>query len=328
MAMNRKVVIVGSVAGVLIGFVVFVAMEPTRIGIGVLRGEAFYRGRPTSYWQSYIAADAADGQISDATLAAFDWDPRAADVLLECVAHQDSNVRWPSVLLLQRCGSFSEQTQAFRSLVYDPDRQVRILAIRGLGRLEREALSALPQLTEMAKSSDADDLVHVVYALWSIDPETARRAENWSEFTSELWGFRVEFPGEIETDVRKAMLFDSDLYEFWAWSGPSRFTVVLTFEAPGATATIEERYEMAPQIAAQAMGGIVKEHVEIEQSGIEGRDQTIEQGEHVVRTRVFIIGERVYQAQVVYRPEFLHPSAVEYFLDSFLIRWRPEAPPT
>jgi hypothetical protein len=327
MAMKRRPVVVGSVAAVLIALVVFVAFEPTRIGIGVLRGEAFYRGRPTGYWRSFIAADGADGQISDATLAAFDYDPRAADVLLECVAHNDPNVRWPSVLLLQRCGSFSEQTRTFRSLLSDSDRRVRVFAVRGLGRLGREALPALPQLAEMADSSDEDDLVHVLFALWSIDSEAARRVEHWSDFESAPWGFQVEFPGHVETDARKAKLFDSDLYEFWAWSGPSRFTVALSFEAPGATATIEERYEMTPRISAQAMRGTLKENVKIEQFGVEGRDYTIEYGDRgVVRTRVFIVGDRVYQAQVAYRPEFLHSRAVEHFLNSFAVHWRPAEP--
>lgn len=299
--------------------------DPTRILIGVARNEAFFQARPTSYWREHVKADAADGALSESTIATFGFDPSAADVVLECFDDPDPKVRWACVLLLERCGSYREQTDAFRSVLDDADMSVQLRAIRALGRLRREALAAIPQLSDLAKSTDADIAANAVYALWSIDPPTARRVEEWSEFEAMEWGFRVQFPGRVETDSRRAAFFDSDLHEFWAQSGPSRFTVVLTWEIPDTKMTLEDRYDMAPKITARAMGGVVEKNERIEQFGLEGRDSEIKYKEGVtVRTRVLILGDRVYQAQVAYYPDYLHSEAVTYFLDSFEVTWRPE----
>lgn len=50
--MNSRRVVLG---GLLIGILALVVcLEPTRVTWGWLRGEAFYEGRPTSYWRGEL----------------------------------------------------------------------------------------------------------------------------------------------------------------------------------------------------------------------------------------------------------------------------------
>jgi hypothetical protein len=88
-------------------------VEPNRTIISLARGEAFYRMRPTSYWQSVIAVDGKSGFVRQSTLDVFDFDPRAVPVLRQCLAHPNAQVRRRSVLLMQRSGSHRDQSQLF-----------------------------------------------------------------------------------------------------------------------------------------------------------------------------------------------------------------------
>ena len=322
--MSRKFLLALPLVGISLLFLVVALTCPKHTVIGLVRGESFYRSRSTTYWQNVIAADGAAGEISQATLDVFGNDPKAVPVLKACLAHSDPNVRWPSVLLLQRCALFHDQKTEFTKLLDDPDKQVRLQSIQALGRLRREALPALPRLSELARSTDIDFAVAARHSLWNIDVASARKAEKWAEFKSQQWGFSAEFPGDVETNSRKADLIDSDLHEFWAWSGVSRFTVVLSFVLPNAASTVAERYEKAPQMLADALNGKLERNDPIEQHGLAGREQRIVAERGILQARVFIVGNRVYLAQVVYKPDQLHPDAVKYFLDSFTVRWHPK----
>ncbi|TVS19961.1 MAG: hypothetical protein EA424_06405 [Planctomycetaceae bacterium] len=179
-------------------------------------------------------------------------------------------------------------------------------------------------MSELTRSSDPNIAGAARHSLWNIDPETARKAENWTRFASERWGFSSDFPGKVEMASRKAERIDSDIHEFFAWCGTSRFGVALSFVLPDAKSTVTERYEMAAQFTADAVNGTVEHNGPIEQHGLRGRDQKIVVKDHVLRARVFVVGDRVYQAQVVYMPGLLHSEAVEYFLNSFTITWQSE----
>jgi hypothetical protein len=52
---KRRVLRWSLVLVILAAFAVW--LEPTRVGWGWLRGEAFYQGRPTSYWRALIERD-------------------------------------------------------------------------------------------------------------------------------------------------------------------------------------------------------------------------------------------------------------------------------
>ncbi|NLX97494.1 MAG: HEAT repeat domain-containing protein [Rhodopirellula sp.] len=304
---------------------VVVLIEPTLTIVGLVRGDSFYHMRSASYWQRVIAADGASSQISQATLDAFDSDTRAIPLLKDCLAHPDPNIRRPSIVLFQRCAFYHDQVIAFRGLLDDPDQDVRFQSVCALGRLRREALSAIPRLSQLTRSSDPNIAFAAKHALWNIDPESARRAERWAKYTSALWDFSVDFPGEAERDLRTEESIDADIHEFSAWSGTSRFAVALSFVRPDVESTVAERYEMAAGFTADAVNGDVEHNTLIEQCGLVGRDQKIIVADHILRARVFVVGNRVYQAQVVYMPGQLHSEAVEYFLASLVVNWRPES---
>ena len=315
----------------LLGFIavalsVAILVDRTSTVLGILRGDAFYRGRPTSHWQQVIGADGADGQLRLKTFELFD-DWGAAPVLRACLRHPDSDVRWPAIVLFRRCASFGDQKKEFMRLLDDPVEDVRVEAIYALARLRREALPALPRLVELADSQDVGVATAARYALWSIDANAALEAEDWTVFLSEEWGFSVQFPGEVDHDSRPAKYIDSDLHEFWAWSGPSRFTVALSFAILDDNLTVAERYDLAAQVTADALNGTVEINESVEQHGVTGSEQKIVTDRGTMRTRLFIVGDRVYQVQVVYQPQLLHPDAIKHFLDSFTITWRPGIEP-
>jgi hypothetical protein len=245
-------------------------------------------------------------------------------VLKQCLSDSEPNVRWPSVLLLQRCGTILEQEEAFKALLDDPDKEVRLQAIAALGRLRREVLSAIPKLTELAQSDDLDVATAARFALWSIDTNSAIRAEGWKEFKSDEWDFVVQMPGKVEVRSGKAKLSDSDLHSYWAWSGASCFTVAVSFELSGNEFTPEERYDRAAQLTAEAMQATVERNAQVEQFGKIGRDQRLRYNRGVFAAkRVFIVGDRIYHANVMYAAGQLHPDAIAYYLDSFQISWQP-----
>jgi hypothetical protein len=293
--------------------------------IGLLRGDSFYRWRSASYWQRVIAVDGELGKIRQSTLDAFDFDHRAMPVLRQCVEHSDAHVRLASIPLIIRCGTDRDQERCFLTLLSDSDAKVRFRAIHGLGVLEREALSAVPTLMTLAKSDDVNASVAARYSLWSIDWASAQVVEEWKRFESVDRGFSIMFPGEVESSSTKAQLIDSDLHQFWSESGVSRFTVAVSYVLPGNELSEDDRYKMAAQVVADRLGGRVKRNDPCEQNGLTGHNQEIEVSEYVLHTRAFIVGDRVYQAQVVHQPGLVHPKAIEYYLDSFTIGWRPGA---
>ncbi|HUG67235.1 MAG TPA: HEAT repeat domain-containing protein [Pirellulaceae bacterium] len=315
--MKRRVLLV-PICIVLLLLVAATILDPNGRLIGIARGEAFFQGQPTSYWVSLLEEEVGSGELKSSTIKTFDLDPRAVPVLKQCLDFQSPDVRWAATRLLQHCGSYREQVSTFRSLLDDPVTRVRVEAICGLGNLRREALGALAQLEELAYSDDDQITLAARYALWSIDQSTAMRAEGWQDHEFPTFGFTARFPGNVRTDSRKAQRVDSDLHEFWTSLGPSRFTIVLTFVLPDVSTTVAERYDLAPIWAVENLGGTIDTSEEITLGPYVGRDiRIITDGGFILRTRLFIIKDRVYQAQAAYKPGLLHPDAVEHFLNSF-----------
>lgn len=295
-------------------------LDPYRRLLGLTFGEPFCQGYPASYWAEQFEQEARSGALKPSTVEAFNVDLDSVPVLLHCTASPSFEVRWAATRLLQRFGSFGEQVSTFSKLLDDPETRVQVEAIHGLGMLGREARPALTQLEELSHSGDDEVSLAARYALWSIDRRWAIRAEDWQENQVPRLGFEAQFPGNIHTDSRKAKLIDSDLHECWATLGPWRFSVVITNLLPDASTTLGERYARRATWVADKVGGTLESSDEITQGSLVGRDQRITiKDRFVMRTRLFIVKDRVYQAQVVHKRGALHPDAVEHFLNSFRI---------
>ncbi len=293
--------------------------DPNRTLFGLVKGEAFFRWRPTSYWANVLRVDGASDNLSNATIQTFGRDQRAVPVIKECLEHPDRNVRWTAARLLSQCALFGQQVVAFRKLLDDVDTPVRFEAVIGLGNLGREALQALPQLEPLANTDDLRISIAARCALWNIDKATAIRAENWQDYENSELGFAARFPGVVRTDSRRLLNGESILHEHSVSLGSTHFTVAVTVLPPDTYAAIEERYDIAAAMVVEAFGAEVEQH-NIALGPYLGREQKFTCGDRMIlRSRIFIVGQHSYQSVVAYPPGLLHPKAGDYFLDSFQI---------
>lgn len=55
--MNRRTIVVAVLGGLLALAALGVFLDPTRTVLGYFRGEAFFQGRPTSFWRNVLVSD-------------------------------------------------------------------------------------------------------------------------------------------------------------------------------------------------------------------------------------------------------------------------------
>ena len=304
----------------LLGLLTLLIVDPHGRLLGLLHGEAFYRWRPTTYWRGVLAQDGAARKLRRSTFDQFFKSRRAVPVLKELLLDPDANVRWPCVRLIGLCASVRDQERIFTRLLDDPEEDIRFEVLGALESLGPQAPGALPKLQELARTKNDAERIAALYVLWSIDPKTAQKTEKWATYTSEPWGFSASMPSRVETTPHTSSLDGSKVHQFTTLCGLATFTIAVSSVHPNNKLTTEERYEMAPGAVAAAVKGKVQHNKPIQQHGHAGREQCIATEEATLRSRVFIVGDRVYQAQAVYKPDAVHPDAIDYFLDSFAIK--------
>lgn len=324
--------LVGSIVvlACVIGLLLAVKYDPTHIVPGLLRNEAFFRGYPTGYWREVIGADGRAGEIDINTVLLFK-DPDAVPVLLECLSDPDANVRWPSVILLQRAGSAREVEPALRRALDDADLDVRLQALRALGRLGHEAAPAVPRILELSKDDDFSTRISARYALWEIDSERASTAGGWREFTSEKWQFSVTVPGLPEKEVRviDTPYGQTPMELFGVTHGVAVCMVAVLEYSPENVedSPLEDRVNesLAEEKAARLGGSLIRCEA-IEQHGRSGQEELIELDDGMLNSaRAFPVGRRLYQITITYpHRDAVNPKAEEYFLGSLRITHSPE----
>ncbi len=303
--------------------------DPTHIVPGLLRNEAFFRGYPTGYWRKVIGADGRAGTLRIETAMLFK-DAGAVPVLLECVEDADANVRWPSVVLLQRAGSARQVEPALRRALDDVDLDVRFKAVRMLARLGPEAVPAVPKLVELSRDHDLDTSIAAHYALWEIDPETATTVGGWQEFTSAEWQFSATLPGPPEEEVNSidTLYGELPIHSFGVSYGVARCIVAVSEYSPEMMedCPLQDRFDSAAEESATMLGGSLVRYDPIEQHGHSGREKLVEvDGQGTIRTRMFAVGRRGYQISITSPPgDAVSPKAEEFFLGSLRITHTPE----
>jgi hypothetical protein len=170
-------------------------LEPTRTVRGFLAGEAFYRGRPASYWREVLRKQGSSGSIPNATANQF-WDGHAAFPVLRACAHDpDRDVRWPAIALLAKGNLRSQQVlEVLLEALDDMDTGVRLEAIRVLAGWGPMARPAIPALTARLQDQELQVAYYADLALWEIDTAAAVSACGWRSFTSPEYGFSVMLP--------------------------------------------------------------------------------------------------------------------------------------
>ncbi len=128
------------------------AFDPTRTGIGYLRGETFFEGRPTSYWGSALVSDPATR--SDAIAKLQKPDESSVEVLVALVEDKSTapEVRWTAAELLGKMGSAAEEAgPTLLAALHDPDPHVVAVAAAALPKVGVPAEEAVPALIEMLR---------------------------------------------------------------------------------------------------------------------------------------------------------------------------------
>jgi hypothetical protein len=313
-------------AGALLLLVValVIALEPTHVVRGFLCWEAFYRGRPTSYWRETLRADGQNGHVRPETVATFRIRGQAAPVLAECLQDSDPNVRWPAAYLLGN-GPFVTQLTVppLRRALHDPDKEVHLQAIYGLGLIGANARQATNELADLYRDPDAQIRHYADVALWRVHAPAARRAGGWQEVKSPEWGFTAEFPHAPEIKDRTFQLPRGAVvgHTFQAAHGVTQCIVMVADypeELVKAT-TEEDRFEgMASMVGLGLEANLVSNEAVV-QGTHTGRQLVIETPLGAFRNRLFWVGNRQYAVMVVFDPRFLNATAADYFLDSLHI---------
>ena len=111
-------------------------LEPTRVVWGWLRGEAFYQGRPTSWWRSEIVQWKRINHFGSGPHTA-DWRYERNSTLFESFVSRFAKLperTWPPLLDGDESGQ-----EVLQALVTDSDTHVSFLADEGLKRLDSDS---------------------------------------------------------------------------------------------------------------------------------------------------------------------------------------------
>lgn len=320
---TKRVLIVGSVLSMLLLIAIICLADQDRSLISFIRGERFFQGHPTSYWRPKFAGDGAAKNLSPALLKSFHLQVRAVPVLEQLVQDPDPNIRWSAIALIDRCADFSKCFDIFTDHLRDPDKQVAIQAILGLGRMRRESLDALPQLATLTEAKDLDIAVAASLALWNIDPPSAIEVEDWKQFESNDWGFALPLPGQVEEQLRPSPVGAPDFPVFTAKVGTTVFNVMVVTSPITDEDQLRSQIEAAAQAKANSLSGILAKDIAAECSGIPGREHRIDiakEGQQFrVHDRQFVVCDRVYSITATYNPDHIHPAAIQHCFDSFQI---------
>jgi hypothetical protein len=147
--------------------------------IGWVKGEAFYKGRPTSYWandfhhwgQTSIGEDQLillDNDFKQTDYAEESWSWRMKDLL---GVETSQEYKWPIIL-----AGDPATIDVLVGLLRDDRQDVRLLALLALGNLGPQAREAVPVLLDALHDPSQSVRANAATALRSIDPEAGAKA--------------------------------------------------------------------------------------------------------------------------------------------------------
>jgi hypothetical protein len=174
-------------AGLLLGVVLAGALLSPEVRwwlYGHLRGEAFYNGRPTSYWAGRMRGN-------QRALVSEDMDPTGPTVRVFLAVSAPPWAPWENALRLRLGLSELPPGEVFlvldehdsasavpvlTALLKDDDAQVRVMASSFLKLMGPGARKAVPALVGALKDDDANVRAAAARALKRIDPQAAAEA--------------------------------------------------------------------------------------------------------------------------------------------------------
>jgi hypothetical protein len=164
----------------LAGLTLAIFVEPTGVVRGWLRGEHFYRGRPTSYWRKkvvkhvYPAPQTEVDPQDDPSAPPFPrpYEAAAVPVLIDLLGDEDDEVRYWSCSTLFWIGpDASEAVPTLATMLRSDNLYDRRNAVHALAAIGPKSGAALPELIEALKEEDAYVNWHAAFALAELGPE-------------------------------------------------------------------------------------------------------------------------------------------------------------
>lgn len=158
--MKNRVLILSGAGLSLVAMIALLILEPTRIGMGFLRGESFYQGRPTSYWKLGLADDSPSTRLETVhQLKAGGAD--AVPVVVALIGENRGESweaierRWTLAEILGAIGPpAAPAVPVLVELLQDPDHQVRSVAALALGQIGPTAKQAVTPLITLVNSRE------------------------------------------------------------------------------------------------------------------------------------------------------------------------------
>jgi hypothetical protein len=298
----------------------FAAFEPTHVIRGVLRGESFFDHRPTSYWIGILGSTALSGELTPEKQRRLSQSPDAIPILMQCLKSPSSKVRENALVLLGRPDPPSEVVNALSHAARDDDAPaVRLAAISGL---EKVGPSAAPELVSLTENQPTEVSRAAEAALWRIDPKKAARLGGWQRFAWPQWGFAAMFPGKPEQSTAPGSSSSDHARVHWftAIRANTRFIIGVADYPPEVTqaGSDEDRLNATCELIGRGLSGKIQWQKGIQQQGHPGRELIFSRpsaGE--VRARVFWVGRRLYQVNVIAQSLPLEAGSSTFFQDSF-----------
>ncbi len=215
----------GALVVVLIVLALAVVLDPTRVVLGKLSGEAFYRDRPTSYWRKELL-DPAPGAATNAVHELTEGKAAAVPVLVDLIRTsqgpkpEDADVR---LLVAQALGDIGpdarDAKQPLATLLNDPSPVVRIAAADSFGRMGITAVDpdVIGAMAKLVRDDDPAGSVKVIKALRKLRNHNAEATAVLTEAvtkhpdaevrenSAEALGEMASVSEETEAALRKAL---------------------------------------------------------------------------------------------------------------------------
>jgi hypothetical protein len=319
-------------AGIVLAVIIFTwnYEKETYALSGLIKGETFFDGRPSSYWRDQFKDEGQHsfkGSLRQATIELFTTNyDRALPLLRETIHDSDKDTRWVTVYLMGECGKASaNELPLLTAALRDPKPRVRFYAIPAVAIVAPDAATALAAISPLLTDNDINVSRQAVHCYCQLDPQSVRTKFKWQEFVSKEWGFRSVMPPEVTQEQRTLEGPEEhvEIHSFKASFHDALFVIAI-YDYPAESpriATEEERINRGRDLLLENTEGRLLRDEVVSQNGLSGRELIVHTPLKGValRSRTFWKQNRMYHLLVTTPGRQVLAKQVDLFLDSFAL---------
>jgi hypothetical protein len=318
-------------AAVIIAVIIFIwnYEKETYALSGLIKGETFFDGRPSSYWKARFKDEGEAGirSLRRVTVELFDKNRNAAlPVLLEALQDSDKDIRAVAIFLVGQYGKdCANELPLLTAALRDPQPQVRFQAISAVANVAPDVTVALAAINPLLADPDPVVVKQAVHCYCQLDPQSVRTKFKWEEFVSKEWCFRAVMPPGVSQEQRTVEGPEEqvEVHSFNASFNDALFVVAI-YDYPAGSpriATEEERINRGRDLLRENSQGDLKRDDVISQNGLSGREQIVHTPLKGVamRSRTFWKQNRMYHLLITAPGREVLGKEVDLFLDSFAL---------